>query len=226
MTLPRTFFAFPAACLCALSASAHDSPEPQRAANVKYVRITVENLTAGQAFSPPVFFTHNGAAPPLFNEGQPAPFDLQRIAEEGNVGPLLTAHVTKTQGGAYRGAAVALSTQPGRSRSVLLSVSRNHPLVSGAFMLAMTNDGFAGMNAINAFELKEPQTMELYAFDAGTENNNELGDYLIAMEGTARDPENGAVQRHTGLRGDADAPGFWKFDPARPVARVTITPAY
>jgi len=32
------------------------------------------------------------------------------------------------------------------------------------------------------------------------------------------------VQKHAGLKGDADAPGEWKFDPAKPVARITITP--
>lgn len=45
------------------------------------------------------------------------------------------------------------------------------------------------------------------------------------MEGTERDPESALVRRHEGLRGDTGVRGFWKFDPARPVASVTITPA-
>jgi hypothetical protein len=68
--------------------------------------------------------------------------------------------------------------------------------------------------------------MDLFAWDAGTENNNERGDFLIAMEGTGRDPENGVIHRHQGIRGDADAPGAWKFDPERPVARITLTPVH
>jgi hypothetical protein len=32
------------------------------------------------------------------------------------------------------------------------------------------------------------------------------------------------VTAHKGIRGNADAPAAWKFDPGKPVARVTITP--
>lgn len=202
-----------------------DQAEAQRA-DQKKVLITYRNLTAGQAFSPSVFYSHNEAAPPLFVEGQPAPFALQRIAEEGNIGPLLTAKLTKVRGGAYHHWTVGVSAQPRATRTVTVLVSEEHPFVTGAFMLAMTNDGFSGIHAIDAYSLEEPLEIELFAYDAGTEVNNELGDYLIAMEGTEREPENGVVHRHEGLRGDADAPGFWKFDPALPVAIVTITPAH
>lgn len=157
---------------------------------------------------------------------QPAPFPLQRIAEEGNTGPLLTAKITKVLGGAYLHAVDTIAVQPGKARSFAVRVSPEHPLITGAFMLAMTNDGFSGISAVDAYTLDEPTTIELYAWDAGSENNNERGEYLIAMAGTERDPENGVVHRHEGLRGDADAPGFWKFDPERPVGLLTITPAH
>ena len=41
--------------------------------------------------------------------------------------------------------------------------------------------------------------------------------------GNMRDPENGVITIHTGIRGDADAPASWNFDPAL-VAQVTLTP--
>ena len=190
----------------------------------RVVTITYRNLTAGQVFSPALFFSHNESAPPLFAEGQPAPFPLQRIAEEGNTGPLLSGTITKVRGGAYLHATNPVAVQPGKSRTIAVRVSSEHPLITGAFMLVMTNDGFSGINAIDAYALDEPMTVELYAWDAGTENNNERGDFLIAMEGTQRDPENGVVRRHEGLRGDADAPGFWKFDASMPIGLLTITP--
>ncbi|MFL6550236.1 MAG: spondin domain-containing protein [Povalibacter sp.] len=214
------------ATLAASAAFAHAQqmePAAQDATQGKRVLITYHNLTAGQAFSPGVFFSHNTAAPPLFTEGQPAPFALQRLAEEGNTGPLATK-TTKVSGGAFFYTTLAPSLQPGATRSVRLTVTQEHPLVTGAFMLAHTNDGFTGIQSVDAYSLTEPMEIDLFAYDAGSENNNELGDYLIAMEGTARDPENGVVRRHEGLRGDADAPGFWKFDPALPVAHLTITP--
>jgi len=191
----------------------------------KRVLITYENLMAGQTLSPSVFFSHNASAPKLFEPGKPASFYLMRIAEEGNAGPLLAAVVTHAIGGAYGSAITGVATQPGRSRTIALQVDAQHPMISGCFMLVMTNDGFAGVNAINAYNLTRPVTMDLYAYDAGTERNNERASYLIAMQGTDRDPEQGKIMRHSGIRGDADAPGIWKFDPQRPVARITIAPA-
>jgi hypothetical protein len=194
------------------------------AAGAKRVRISYENLTPSQVFSPSVFMTHNASAPPLFKEGQKASFGLMRIAEEGNAGPLLSAEVVKKIGGPFGTAVTAISTLPGQSRSIEIEVTANHPMLSGAFMLVMTNDGFSGINAVNVFELNAPHVMELMAYDAGTEKNNETKDHLIAMMGTGRDPENGMVARHKGIRGDADAPAEWKFDATKPVAKLTITP--
>lgn len=188
------------------------------------VRITYENLTSGQVFSPSVFFTHNSSAPPLFKEGEPAVFGLMRIAEEGNAGPLLSAEIVKKIGGPYGTAVQGISTPPGAKRSVDIEVTRDHPLISGAWMLVMTNDGFTGVNGINAGELAASKTIDLFAYDAGTENNNEKKSYLIAMMGTDRDPENGMIRKHPGIRGDADAPSDWKWDTGKPVARITLTP--
>lgn len=171
-----------------------------------------------------MFVSHNRAAPALFEPGKPAPFGTQRIAEEGNVGPFLSGQVINTLGGAFGSAVSGISVPPGRSRTVELEVTPRFPLVSGMFMLVMTNDGFAGASAVDAYAVTQPVTMMVMALDAGTERNNERGTHLIAMEGTERDPENGVVAPHQGIRGDADAPGAWKFDPARPVARITITP--
>lgn len=188
------------------------------------VRIVYENLTNSQTFSPSVFFTHNESAPPLFKEGAPASFGLMRIAEEGNAGPLLSAEVVKKIGAEFGTAVQGISTPPGARRSLDIEVTSDHPLLSGVWMLVMTNDGFTGINAVNVYNLKSPQTMELFAYDAGTEKNNELKSHLIAMMGTERDPENGVVTRHEGIRGDADAPADWKFDASKPVARITISP--
>ncbi|MBF9196467.1 spondin domain-containing protein [Microvirga terrestris] len=190
----------------------------------KRIRLTIENLTTSQTLSPPVFVSHNSKAPPLFKVGEEASFGLMRIAEEGNAGPLLSAVVTKNIGEEFGAVGSATSILPGQSRVVELEVTREFPMVSGAAMLVMTNDGFTGINGLNAYELSSPRRIEAMAYDAGTEKNNERKSALIAMMGTDRDPENGKVQMHTGIRGDADAPADWKFDPSKPVARITVTP--
>ena len=108
----------------------------------KRVRITIENLTTSQTLSPPVFISHNSKAPPLFKEGEEASFGLMRIAEEGNAGPLLSAVVTKNIGDEFGSVGSGTSILPGQSRVIELEVTREFPMVSGAAMLVMTNDGF------------------------------------------------------------------------------------
>lgn len=106
-------------------------------------------------------------------------------------------------GGPFGTAVTAISTLPGQSRTVDIEVDAAHPMLSGALMLVMTNDGFTGIDGIEVSNLAEPKTMELMACDAGIEKNNEKKPYLIAMMGTERDPENGVVSQHQGIRGDA-----------------------
>jgi len=213
-------------CLAADSVDnmANVATGPNKPQGTKVVRISYENLTSGQIFSPSVFFSHNASAVPLFTEGKKAPFGLMRIAEEGNIGPLLSAVVVHSIGGAYGSVIQGVSTLPEHSRSLELTVDPDHPMISGAFMLVMTNDGFTGVSGVDAYHMNKPSTMELYAYDAGTERNNEDKDHLIAFEGTERAPEQGVVHRHGGIRGDKDASPGWRFDPQKPVARITITP--
>ncbi len=209
----------------ALAQTSTSPPPASMSTGAKRVLITYENLTTGQGFSPSVFMSHNASATPLFKEGEKASFGLMRLAEEGNTGPLLV------EGGMMMGKAVGMTaaglpTPSGmKSQSVEIEVTRDHPMISGAWMLGMTNDGFTGISGVNAYEMAAAKTVDLMAWEAGTEKSDEKKANLIALMGTGRDPENGVVARHKGLRGDADAPSEWKFDPAKPVARITIEPA-
>jgi Spondin_N len=195
----------------------------EKAGGAKHVRITYENLTTGQAFSPSVFVSHNASAPALFKEGEKVSFGMMRLAEEGNGGPLQVG-IVKELGKAYGAVSLATATLPGQSRTVDIEVTRDFPMISGAFMLVMTNDGFTGVNGLNVYEMTGPKTIDLMAWEAGTEKNNEKKAFMVSFMGAERDPEGGVVQKHAGIRGDADAPAEWKFDPAQPVARITITP--
>ena len=168
--------------------------------------------------------SHDGSAPALFKEGEKASFGLTQLAEEGNPGPL-AGEAGKMMGKSVGMAKVAQPVMPGMKDMLEIEVSREHPMVSGAWMLGMSNDGFAGISGVNAYELTQPRTIEVMAMEAGTEKNNEKKSALIALMGTERDPEGGVVQKHAGIKGDADAPAAWKFDPMKPVARVTIAPA-
>lgn len=189
----------------------------------KRVRITYQNLTSGQAFSPSVFMAHSAAAPRLFAPGAKASFGLAQLAEGGNVGPI-AGMAGMMKGKAVGNSTIGLPTAPGKTGVVVLDLDARHPMVSGGWMLGMTNDGFTGIGGVDAYAMKGPRTMDVMAWDAGSEKNNEKRPYLVAFMGTRPDPEGGVVKRHAGIRGGADAPAAWKFDPAKPVARVTITP--
>ena len=69
----------------------------------------------------------------------------------------------------YGDAAMGLPTMPGGKRRVELQVDERHPMVSGAWMLGASNDGFAGLDAVDAYHLSTPLTVEVFALDAGTE---------------------------------------------------------
>jgi hypothetical protein len=192
--------------------------------------VMVTNLTPsdsmehGQPFSPSLLVTHNSSAKPLFKIGQRASFGLQRLAEEGNSGPTLSAEIVPMLGKSYGHATTQISILPGQSRSTYITTSAQFPLLSGFWMLVRTNDGFTGLDSINLWNLKEKEkiALEIDGYDAGTERNNERSPFLVAKEGSQRDPETAVVSPHSGIKGTADAPPTWKFMP-KAVARVTIT---
>lgn len=202
-----------------------------RLRNRRAFEVTITNLTpasanmmSGQQFSPTTLVTHNANAPKLFEVGFPASFGLQRIAEEGNEGPLSTAVVVPNQGILFGEEKILPSILPGQTRSTVIYAERRFPLLSMVWMLVRTNDGFSGLDSIDlySFRNREIRTYDLVSYDAGTEVNNELNLFLIAREGTERQPENSVVTSpHPGIHGGGDAPGTWGFDPQL-VARVQI----
>ncbi|MCC6736743.1 MAG: spondin domain-containing protein [Bauldia sp.] len=188
------------------------------------VQVTVENLTTGQGFSPGFFASHAAGMEPLFALGAAASEPLWNVAEGGNIGPYSNLAAGALESHAIGDAVVAVHTPPGATRTFYVTVSEAYPLLSGVWMLGMTNDGFGGFVDLDAWDLTAPVTIDIIGYDAGSERNNELKGFLGALgEGNMRDPENGVVAIHTGIRGDADAPIAWNFDPNL-VARVTVTP--
>jgi hypothetical protein len=190
----------------------------------KAVEITIENLTTGQPFSPSFFESRGADAAPLFKLGEAASESLVSVAEGGNIGGF-SVGAAKDMMMSLGDAVLAIHTLPGQTRSVTIHVDEAHPLIDGVWMLGNTNDGFSGISGVDAYRLTAPMTIEVRGYDAGSEKNNEKKGYLGALGGgNMRDPENGVIADHTGIRGDADAPAEWKFDPEKPVAKVTITP--
>jgi hypothetical protein len=190
----------------------------------KTVQITIENLTTGQPFSPSFFESRGAAAAPLFKLGDKAGDALVAVAEGGNIG-MYSVGAAKDMGSTLGDAVLAIHALPGQTRTLTIHVDVDHPLVDGVWMLGNTNDGFSGVSGIDLYNLNAPMTVEVRGFDAGSEKNSEKKGFLGALGGgNMRDPENGVITYHAGIRGDADAPKEWNWDVSKPVARVTFTP--
>jgi hypothetical protein len=190
----------------------------------KTVQITIQNATTGQPFSPSFFESRSADGMPLFKLGDKASDALTAVAEGGNIGPY-SVGAAKDMNATLGDAALAIHTLPGQSRTVTIHVDAQHPLIDGVWMLGNTNDGFSGFSGLNAYDLMQPMSLDVRGYDAGTEKNNEKKGYLGALGGgNDRDPENGVIAYHAGIRGDADAPKDWNWDVNGPVAHITITP--
>lgn len=190
----------------------------------KTVTITIEDLTTGQPFSPSFFESRTAEAAPLFKLGDKASDSLVPVAEGGNIG-MYSVGAAMNKDSSLGDAQLAIHTLPGQTRTITIHVDEKHPIIDGVWMLGNTNDGFSGFTGINAYALTAPTTLDVLGYDAGSEKNNEKKGFLGALgAGNDRDPENGVITVHTGIRGDADAPREWNWDVAKPVAHVTITP--
>jgi hypothetical protein len=65
-------------------------------------------------------------------------------------------------------------------------------------MLGWTNDGFVGVRSLDLSTVSGSLTVNLLAYDAGSETNNEANGFLNALGlGNARDLENGVITNHS-----------------------------
>ena len=181
--------------------------------------VTLENLTDGQIFSPPIFITHKRGYQLFYLRGRTSE-ELRLIAETGNNGP--AAESANASRKVFDVEALSVPLLPGESLTVTIQARKNSNL-SLASMLVQTNDGFVGANSLR---LPRENTRDFYlrTYDAGTEKNNELADYVPGppFGGTLRDPSYQRIRLHRGILGIGDVdPAIYGWD--EPTAKLTIT---
>lgn len=184
--------------------------------------IALENMNAGQNFSPPVIILHS-AEFQLFELGEPASDALWLLAEDG----MTTAF--EDLAGREPGVHEVMVGAPLHRRSSPLFSTRfraaDDLLVSVAAMLSLTNDGFVAARAVPLPQrVGENATAPLRAYDAGSEANTELCAHVPCETHGQRmtDGAEGVVGEHPGIRGDADIPSRRAW--AGPeLGRLTIT---
>lgn len=203
--------------------------------------VTVENLSSNQPLTPALLAAHRSAAD-VFEVGETASDELQQIAENGRLGPMIEAfgadkHVRDHAVAFGPGAPDVPPILPGESATAEIEATLGSTRLSWVSMLICTNDGFTGVDGVSLpVHVGDVMTHETDAYDAGTEMNTEAFEDLVPPcgpltgvdsggQGTAMtDPdlaENGVIHHHPGIQGVAD------LDPAvhgwsNPVARITI----
>ncbi len=182
--------------------------------------VTLENLTANQILSPPLFLTGSNSYR-LFRVGSYASDELRMIAESGNNGPAAAQAMASRRVNDV--VAMMAPILPGQSVTVTVEARRGSRL-SLAAMLVSTNDGFTGADRVRLPRGERTITRYLNTYDAGTEMNNELGAYVPGppIGGMLRDPEHKRIAMHAGILGIGDL-SIADFGWEDPSALLTIT---
>jgi len=213
------------ATMFVLHACADGSPIP-----VRY-GVTLTNLTNDQPLSPMAAVLHRSGYSG-WTAGMPASAGLEVLAEGGDNGVFLNEADASNKVIATASTAGAIA--PGSSGTVTLSAFGPGGLrLTLAGMLVNTNDAFAGVTGVSLAALAPGQTlaMNLHAYDAGTEANDET---VATIPGPAAGGEGynavrndrntvavhaGVVTMDDGLSTSALSQSH-RFD--QPVARVVI----
>jgi hypothetical protein len=197
-------------------------------------RVTIENLTDGQPFSPPVVATHRSGIR-MFRVGRSASSELEAIAEDGNQMPMVdlfrkshkVTHTVDVGAPVFIGGMVTVDI-----------IGRPGDKFSMATMLICTNDGITGIDRAR-LPSEGSVVYWLNAYDAGTEDNTEMSQDIVdpcsaigptplpgdpnGNEDAAVDTDpHQAIMMHPGIQGGQDltvGDHGW----TNPVAKVTIT---
>ncbi len=202
-------------------------------------RITIINLTPGQAFTPPVIATHSRSIN-IFTLGEEASMLVQEVAENGNNDPLVMALEAngRVEDVVVGMAPLVPANNPGSTAFSHIAVftisAEDAKFISFISMLICTNDGFTGLDSVRL--PKNSVTLLARAYDARTEMNTEdFADMVPPCQGLIgvssadggtgmTDPalaEDGIIIPHPGIIGGADLlPGVHGWND--PVAKIII----
>lgn len=206
------------------------------------LEISVQNLTHGNQFTPILIAAHDGDSH-LFQAGEMATPALQKMAEGGDIADLAAA-VTGAGGVTSENPAGGLLFPGAHVDSIMLdTLTMTHLSVTA--MLLPTNDAFVGLDAWEIPTEAGTYTLNLNAYDAGTEANDEIinGGGAAGTPGIPAAPgmdggangtgvmdgsSNDKVHIHPGVLGDTDPNGGASDLDSRihrwlnPVARITV----
>ncbi len=204
-------------------------------------RVTIENLTTGQVFSPGVIATHTKKVS-VWHVGAPASDGIRQIAEDGSEAAAVAAlsstagvyAVTSTLAPINRIGGQAPDPQAPfpTSRSYMIGARGNANRLSVVVMIICTNDNFTGLDGVKLPGGFKAESHVVGAWDAGTEENNERFNQIVdpcggagpvpaPPDGNGRVATNGVIEPHHNIQGNGDLSvplHGWRG----PVARITV----
>jgi hypothetical protein len=148
--------------------------------NPMMYKVTIENWTSGQPFSPPVLATHHGSLE-MFKVGEAASSELEAIAENGDQIPMF--NLFSASSGVTDAVDIGAPILPGSATTVTI-MGRPGDKLSLATMLICTNDGITGLNRV-PLPQKGSMIFLTNGYDAGTEDNSEMSEDIVDPCGVA-----------------------------------------
>jgi len=184
---------------------------------------TITNLTNGQWLTPPALVVHHSFFS-LFTLGEEASDGLKILAKDG-ANQLLENELSNVPD-VYNFVSGAEVIPPKGASVDILFWGTQNIVLSVASMLGSTNDGFVAARGLSLdLQPGEQKTFFLTAYDAGSEENNELCAFISGAPCNNHNVDTatneGFVSVHPGLafNGDLD-PLVHAF--ASPAAKITI----
>jgi len=188
----------------------------------KTYHVTLTNITKGIAFTPFIAATHTKGIQ-FYSVGEAASGEIAAIAEGGDIVPLMDALLASNSVFDIQSTTDLLSA--GSTVSFDIAATPGARFLSMAAMLLPTNDTFIGADAL-PLPKRGKQTIYLYAYDAGSEPNDEMCMNIpgptCAGEGLSElvDGE-GYIYPSPGIHGEGDLSKSM-YDWQGAVAKVTI----
>lgn len=195
---------------------------PAMGQNLQTYRVTITNLTYSQIIGPPVVATH--AIQNLFAVGKPASPEVAAIAEDADASGMLAA--LEADDRVLDFAIADGPLLPGASVTFELQAGGRYGRLSALGMLVTTNDAFFGLNNFSINGEPRFKTVDVPAYDAGSEANTEscddipgppCGNPFVRVTAGAE----GFVHVHRGIQGGGDLDPV-ALDWRNPSARITV----
>lgn len=212
----------PLFAVCLLSAAVLASSNSWADDDMTTYKVTITNLTPGQPFAPILAASHRSGMS-FFELGQAPSDELAQLAEAGNGAPLAAKLLAMPSVSDAQISTTGL-TFPGKSTTLMITAKRGMNNVSVGGMLGATNDAFFAIADMDLPKGRHVVTYMAEAYDAGSEDNDELAATVFGAGGEGYSPTNhgeGFVHVHNGIHGIGALPAHIR-DWRNSVAQIVI----